>query len=204
MHQSLSRIVGRLRRVVNGRILKRWGTSSLKRSIWDEEFAAGQWDYLEQTADDPIYGYLDKHCDQGSILDLGCGSGNTGSEMGSSMYDRYTGVDISEQAVRRARARSMGSERQRKNEYVCADISLYEPQQRYDVILFRESLFYVPKSRIVGMLARYRGWLTEQGVIIVRMCDRNRYSGIVRLIEQNFAIVDQSPDSDANIILVFR
>ncbi len=204
MFQALFRIVARIRRVVNARILKRWGTSSTKRSIWDGEFACGQWDYLEHTSDDPIYHYLGKHCNRGSILDLGCGSGNTGCEMDVTGYDLYTGVDISEKAVQRAKARSTSKQRHEKNEYICADIARYEPRKKYDVILFRESLFYVPRSKIIGMLERYRHWLTEQGVFIVRMCDRNRYGGIVRLIERNYQVVDGTPATDANIILVFR
>jgi biofilm PGA synthesis N-glycosyltransferase PgaC len=204
MHWPLSRIAGRLRGIVNARVLKRWGAPATKRSIWDDEFTRGQWDYLEHTADDPIYHYLDRYCDHGSILDLGCGSGNTGCEMEPSRYGQYTGVDISEQAVQRARTRSMSDQRHEKNEYVCADISRYEPRQRYDVILFRESLFYVPRPQIVALLERYRSWLTERGVFIVRMCDRKRYHGIVRRIEQNYCIVDSSPAVDANIILVFR
>ena len=202
--RPLSNFIARLRRILRARILKRWGSSETKQAIWDNEFAAGQWDYLERTSEDPVYGYLNRYAYQGSVLDLGCGSGNTGCEMEYSRYDRYTGVDISAQAVRRAEARSKNAGRQKKNEYFCDDIALFEPRERYDVILFRESLFYVPRTKVVGLLDRYRPWLTERGVFIVRMCDRRRYGGIVRRIERNYHVLETSPAADANIIMVFR
>jgi SAM-dependent methyltransferase len=91
---SLTHFSKRIRRVINARVLKRWGNTSKKQLIWDEEFSSGQWDYLEHTGDDPIYHYLEKYSNNGSILDLGCGSGNTGSEMNPKTYTSYTGVDI--------------------------------------------------------------------------------------------------------------
>jgi 2-polyprenyl-6-hydroxyphenyl methylase/3-demethylubiquinone-9 3-methyltransferase len=194
----------RIERVVKARILKRWGNTSTKKSIWDEEFSSGQWDYLDHTGDDPIYAYLEKYSNNGSILDLGCGSGNTGNEMLVSKYGSYTGVDISESAIEKAFNRSKKNRRQDKNEYVCADISLYAPKKRYNVILFRESIFYIPKFKIKGVLGRYSDYLMENGVFIVRMCDRKKYKSIVRLIEKHYHVVDQSPAGDANIILVFK
>lgn len=201
---ALRYLFGRGRRIVNARILKKWGNSSLKKAIWDAEFSSGQWDYLEHTTDDPIYHYLEKYSNSGSILDLGCGSSNTGNELDVSKYVIYTGVDISESAIQKAFTRSINNERKEKNEYFCADIAVYVPRMRYDVILFRESIFYIPKGRIKGVLDRYSDYLKDSGVIIVRMCDRNKYKSIVRLIETTYQVFDRSSLSDMNIILVFR
>lgn len=194
----------RIKKVIESRILKRWGNTSRRKSIWDEEFSSGKWDYLENTSDDPIYSYLEKYCNGGIILDLGCGSGNTGNEMDASKYSSYTGVDISEWAVKRALARSESNGREEKNKYVCADICRYTPGRRYDIILFRESIFYIPKSRIRVVLDRYSDYLKETGVFIVRMCDRKKYASIVRLIDKHYHVVDSSQANNANIILVFR
>jgi SAM-dependent methyltransferase len=201
---ALRYLMGRGRRIVNARILKKWGNPSLKKAIWDAEFSSGQWDYLEHTADDPIYHYLEKYSNCGSILDLGCGSSNTGNELDASKYAVYAGVDISESAIQKASARSINNERKEKNDYFCADIAAYVPRMRYDVILFRESIFYIPKGRIKGVLDRYSNYLKDSGVFIVRMCDRNKYKSIVRLIEKTYQVLDRSSLSDTNIILVFR
>jgi len=200
----IGQLARRIKRVIDSRILKRWGNTAKKKSIWDEEFSSGQWDYLENTNDDPIYLYLEKYGNGGSILDHGCGSGNTGNELDASKYGSYTGVDISESAVKRALTRSENNGRVEKNEHVCADIYQYTPGRRYDIILFRESIFYIPNSKISVVLDRYRDYLKETGGVIVRMCDRKKYASIVRLIERHYHVVDSSPAEDANIILVFR
>lgn len=187
---------------MNSRILKRWGNTFIKKSIWNEEFACGQWDFLEHTGDDAIYHYLEKYSKMGSILDLGCGSGNTGNEMDVQKYGSYTGVDISESAIQRAITRSKNNLREEKNEYFCEDISNYVPRKRYDVILFRESIFYI--SKIKGVLDRYCNYLKVDGVFIVRMFDKEKHDTIVRLIEKYYEIVDKSPEDETYIILVFK
>lgn len=200
----LSHLSIRIKKIVNSRILKRWGSTSIKKSIWDEEFSSDQWVYLDHTGDDAIYHYLESYLNKGNILDLGCGAGNTGNEIDVSKYDSYTGVDISEIAIQRALTRSKTNSRSEKNEYVCDDISLYVPQRRYDIILFRESIFYIPKAIIKGVLDRYHDYLKERGVFIVRMCDRKKYQSILHLIDKHYHVLDRSAAGDANIIIVFR
>lgn len=200
MQNPLRRIVS----IVNSRLLKKWGASSTAKAIWDEEFARGQWDYLDNTSEDIIYNYIGKYLNKGCILDLGCGSGNTGSELDVSLYSRYTGVDISEVAIQRAEARSIKNGRQSRNEYFCGDIASFSPGMSYDVILFRESIFYIPLSRIKAVLNRYSEFLAEGGVFIVRMCNRRRYSRIVQLIQSNYHVLDMSPQNETNAIVVFR
>ena len=201
---SLAKLNERIRKVIDSRILKRWGSTYRKKAIWDEEFSTGQWEFIDHTDDDAIYAYLEKYSNNGSILDLGCGSGNTGNEMAAAKYGSYTGVDISENAIQMAVGRSEKNRRGDKNEYVCADISLYTPRKTYDIILFRESIFYIPKYKICNVLDRYNGYLKETGVFIVRICDRKKYASIVRVIERHYHVVDSSPATDASIILVFR
>jgi 2-polyprenyl-3-methyl-5-hydroxy-6-metoxy-1,4-benzoquinol methylase len=190
--------------IINSRILKKWGGASTAKAIWDKEFASGQWEFLEDTSRDIIYHYLEKYANNGSLLDLGCGSGNTGNELAVSAYSRYTGVDISEVAIRRAVARTISSNRQEKNRYFSGDISSFVLEGRYDVILFRESLYYIPQSRIKSILDRYSEFLTDSGAFIVSMCDRNKYKSIEQLIQSNHQVLEVSPSRDAYIILVFK
>jgi 2-polyprenyl-3-methyl-5-hydroxy-6-metoxy-1,4-benzoquinol methylase len=131
----------RVQTIINSKILKKWGRASTIKAIWDEEFASGQWEFLEDTSHDVIYQYLEKYVNSGTILDLGCGSGNTGNEVDVSKYSRYTGVDISEVAIQKALVRTIKNGRQEKNQYFCSHVSSFSPKMRYDVILFRESLF---------------------------------------------------------------
>jgi len=201
---ALSKGLRRLRKVVDSRFFKRWGSSERKKAIWDQEFGSGDWRYLDSTRDDAVYGYLARHCAGGTILDLGCGSGNTANELDDSAYSQYLGVDVSEKAILMAIARSRRNGREAKNRYVCADVERFVPDARYEVVLFRESLFYVPVSKVLQLLERYRQYLTKDGVFIVRMCSREKHRAIVRRIERHYTVLESSPRTDANVILVFR
>jgi 2-polyprenyl-6-hydroxyphenyl methylase/3-demethylubiquinone-9 3-methyltransferase len=156
----------RSRELIRGRVQK-WGWAALKQWLWDREFMEGRWDFIEKTPEDPVYQYVEKYCKQGSILDLGCGSGNTGCELDAGVYRDYTGVDISEVALAKARQRSAEIQRAGRNRYSQSDILTYVPDRSYDVILFRESIYYIPKGRITGMVQRYSGYLKPDGVFIV-------------------------------------
>ena len=62
-------------------LTQRWGTSDMIQTLWDKEYASGKWDHCDSTPGDPVYGFVEKYCRNGSILDLGCGAGNTGNEL---------------------------------------------------------------------------------------------------------------------------
>src|SRR5262249_28595027 len=106
---------------------------------------------------------------KGSVLDLGCGPGNTANEMNGAAYQKYVGVDVSEAALEKARTRSRANGRDAKNEFAQGDFLKYVPTQQFDVILFRESMYHVPVGKVKWVLDRYAGYLRPGGVFIVRM-----------------------------------
>jgi SAM-dependent methyltransferase len=179
---------------------RRW-----KQSLWNKEFSNGRWDYLDHTTDDYIYPVLRQYTNGGRILDLGCGSGNTGNEIDEASYSEYVGVDISDVAVEKARSRTTDAGRSAKNRYFTADIGGFVPDCKFEVILFRESLFYVPRAEIVPTLRRYQHYLAPNGVFLVRMCDREKYSNIISNIQDHFHVVDRIDSNKAgSVILIFR
>jgi SAM-dependent methyltransferase len=197
-------VVKRARNVFRAVIQSRGGRF-LKARLWNREFASGHWDYIDSTFDDCIYDFLRRYAKRGSILDLGCGAGNTGNELASDAYSAYTGVDISDVAAEKARARSRDNGRAGKNQYFQSDIYSYQPASIYDVILFRESIFYVPFAKLDSMLKRYAQYLAPEGVFIVRMYDRHRYKNIVDLISNTFDMIESYVVPQATtIVLVFQ
>jgi len=199
--------MGLLARLYNIRraIFLKWGSAYVKERIWNKEFASGRWACLEHTEKDCLYPILEKYCCGGDILDLGCGSGNTGNELNPVCYGRLLGVDISAVAIRQARERTRLTGRASKNTYQQGDIETFLPRCRYRVILFRESIYYVPFFKVKPMLRRYKAFLDDQGVFIVRLYDRHSNAVIVKLIEENYAIRERYEDPDGKTaILVFR
>ncbi len=89
------------------RILQAYGPKKIKSYLWDNEFSRGRWDCLEATPGDVVYPYVERYADKGSILDLGCGSGNTGNELALSAYRDYIGIDISAVAIEKAKTRTI-------------------------------------------------------------------------------------------------
>lgn len=174
--------------------------------LWNAEFSGGRWDCLDITTGDCVYPYIEKYACHGSILDLGCGSGSTANELTLTSYEEYIGVDISTVALEKARKRTDEACRARKNSYFQSDISSFVPIKQFDVILFRDSIYYVPRNRIKTMLERYSTCLKETGVFIVRMWDGNhKFKPIMDAIDSNFEIVEKCLFNHPNaVIIVFR
>ena len=207
MHLA-KRVIGRIQ---SG--LKSYGPSKLKRRMWDAEYSTDKWDFADNTMGDCVYGHLEKHAKNGSILDLGCGT-NTGNELADGCYRRYVGTDISEVCLSKARKRTKELGRAAKNDFVMADFLTYVPTEKFDVILFRESMYHVPMNKIKETLDRYTQYLTDRGVFVVRMATsgpdgvtKQRPAAMFDIIEREFKIIEKGLHEKAGskaTVLVFR
>lgn len=180
------------------KLVQLYGPRSLKTRLWNREFSSGHWDKIFATAGDFRYPYIEKYARVGSILDLGCGSGNTGVELKPDSYARYLGVDISDAAIRMAAHRSALAGRT-KNCYLQGDIRDYAPPQSFDVILFRESLYYVAPSHVEPTLRRYARFLLPDGVIIVT---GGKGWPILERLAADFESVEQGEDKTSTLLVL--
>jgi len=188
-------------------LLQAYGPEHVKRHLWNSEFSRGRWNCLDETPGDCVYPFVEKYANHGSILDLGCGSGSTGNELNRSAYEQYTGVDISEVAIDKARRRTAGANRPaRTHNFVSSDIFSYVPCQKFDCILFRDSIYYIPRARIARMLDRYSPYLRPGGVFIVRMANgTDKYQPIVETIASRFEVVGRHLfEQPPALVLIFR
>ena len=197
--QLLKKVQNRIRG-----LKQKWGSSGAKRELWNKEFSEGRWNNIEDTSGDVIYSFVEKYTARGSILDLGCGSGNTGCELNPACYREYLGVDIADVAVEKAKERSKAIGRDEKNAYVQSDIETFMPAKKFDVILFRESIYYMPKSRIGPILDRYSNFLAPAGVMIIRWHDKQQADGLIPLVEVGRKMVEKHISETGPIVLVFR
>jgi SAM-dependent methyltransferase len=187
-------------------LLQVYGTPRIKTRLWDIEFSQGRWDFLDATPGDCVYQHVERYANNGRIMDLGCGSGSTANELDATAYREYIGVDISEVALDKARRRSQESGRAHKHLFVLSDIAAYAPSRQLDVILFRDSIYYVPRPQIATMLHRYSPFLTGSGVFIVRMSNgADTYKPIADTIEGHFDVVEKHAFDEPNaVVIVFR
>lgn len=116
--------------------------SPVARDTWESQYASGAWDYLGGVDEAGHYLAIarlcQRHLEGGSLLDIGCGTGLLlGYLRGHAGMEpaRYTGIDLAEEAVKRAAARfSQASFRQ-------FDYSAASLPGRHDGVVFNETLY---------------------------------------------------------------
>ena len=204
-------IVDRSLQFVRGFLLS-YGPSNIKKRFWDKEYSEEKWSFAYNTVGDCVYAHLERHVENGSILDIGCGSGNTATELALT-YKSYLGVDISEAALAKAKRRTEECGRQNKNRFDCGDFLAYVPPGKYDVILFRESMYHVPLGKVKSTLDRYSEYLKDGGVFIVRLYassqegkDKQRPIAMLGIMEAEFDVVEKCryEEQGRPTVIVFR
>ena len=206
-------IVNRILGFLRGFLLS-YGPTNLKRRVWDKEYSGDKWNFADNTVGDCVYAHLEKHASNGSILDIGCGSGNTATELDSNVYQSYVGVDISEAALNKARKRSEAAGRQDKNHFECSDFMSYVATGKFDIILFRESMYHVPLGQVKSTLERYSAYLKDGGVFIVRLFaasretneSKYRPTAMLSIMESEFDLIEKGHYEDWGrpTVIVFR
>lgn len=188
------------------RLIQLCGPMGWRRALWNAEYSSGRWDGLTVTQGDPVYAVVERHARGGEILDVGCGSGNTANELDQSCFAGYTGVDISDAALNRATARTVESGRQTRPRYIQSDFLKYIPDRPYQIILFRESVYYASIRSMTRMLRRYARYLAPDGVIVARVDLKTKKSGrVAETIGSRFQVVEKNYSVDPPAaILVFR
>ena len=190
--------------------LKSYGPSNIKRMLWDKEYAGTKWNFADNTLGDCVYSHLEKYTRNGSLLDLGCGSGNTATELATTAYQTYIGVDISAEALSKATRRTAEIGRADRNSFAQGDFLNYIPNQQFDVILFRESLYHVPLGKIKTILEQYSKYLKKGGVFVVRLktssgkngMRKPRPNAMVGIIEAEFDVLEKGEYTESGATVV--
>ena len=108
----------------------------------------------------PIYGLIEKHSDNGAILDARMWNRQYQYRTPADSYAGYRGVDISQVAIDKRRVRALEHGRDHVNSYACADMLSYVPDEKYDFdCLPRVPVWYVRRPQAVAMLRRYANFL---------------------------------------------
>jgi len=142
-------------------------------SLFDSEYAAGEWDHLTDVSERPRYGVIAAYCRHfapgGRLLDVGCGVGLLSQHINAGANGNYVGIDVSAKAVAAAKAAAGG-----RGVFHVADVAGYSPEGRFDAVIFNEVLYYLQAPGEV--VAQYSRLLAPAGVIIV-----SQWSGIGRV-----------------------
>lgn len=116
---------------------------------------------------------------------MGCGGASVLEGLEAEGLNSAIGVDISAEAIRIA------------SRYISSKVSLVQANmidflctRLYDVILFAESLYYVPERIQKSFLRGLTQQLKPNGVVIVTFAQPKRYVAILKRIRRNFVIVE--------------
>ncbi|HEX7116801.1 MAG TPA: class I SAM-dependent methyltransferase [Steroidobacter sp.] len=152
------------------RLMRSWergrrGDVPLSRAAWESQYRHGHWDLLADTRELARYSVLAGYVllyPRARVLDVGCGDGLLALRLNGS-YQSYLGIDLSETAIERARARVPSS----RARFLQANAETRVPSGRFDVIVFNESLYYF--ERPLAVFDRYASRLADGGAIALSM-----------------------------------
>jgi len=176
----------------------RFGPSWLRSMAFDEKYRRGDWNFHSDGAELPLI--VSRYLRGGDLLMLGCGSASLLDSLEAPAFASVLGVDLSEEATR------LASRIRRQNiAFQVGDMLRFQPPKQYDVVLFSESLYYVPATQQVEMLNRYAARLKAGGVIIVTFAQVTRYEDIIERVRGNFLMIEDRAFTGATRhLLVFQ
>jgi len=177
----------------------RFGGSALRRQAFNQKYRDGSWDYFDKEHSPEMVKVIEEYAKQGRILDMGCGTGILASMLCPDSFEHYLGVDVSPEAITKAYKRKSG-----KIQFEISNIQSYRCKADFDLIVFEESLYYVPIFRR-RLLRRFAQHLRPGGLFVVTVADPRRFKGMIRMIRKNFQIIeDRCFQESKRLLLVFR
>jgi trans-aconitate methyltransferase len=154
---------------------------------WDERWSDpafyGEYRLDELAHYSVLAGYVKALKPGGSVLDVGCGDGILRAHLQPDAFSRYVGIDFPE-AIARASARV-----DPRTSFSAADMRVFSSVDRFGVIVFNESLYYVDDP--IGELRRYTPFLEQGGIFLVSMHRKPKSERIWSDIAAAFSMVDQ-------------
>lgn len=136
---------------------------------WEQEYQKGDWNRLHGDDEFVRYqvlaSYVHRMQSGISLFDVGCGEGVLLRHLNLDFVASYTGLDIAQTALDRI------GPRRRCDRYICSTLEHYLPDEKWDVILFNEVLYYTADP--VAQLRKFEQSLKERGVFLISIYKKN-------------------------------
>ena len=135
---------------------------ALVRKGYDQ--CAGRYEEIRSHNLEPRLEFLIERLDPGSkVLDLGCGPGIPIARELSNHF-KVTGVDISEEMIRRAQHNVP------KASFLHADVlTVSLPELAYDAVVSFYAIFHIPREQHNLLFSRIYSWLRNGGYLLVTL-----------------------------------
>ncbi|TAE37926.1 MAG: class I SAM-dependent methyltransferase [Runella slithyformis] len=168
--------------IVNRKILRR------DRDRWNYQYNLGRWEGLgdinELARFSVIAGYAQHLKPNGKVLEIGAGEGYLQQRFDKTKYSLYYSTDASDVAVENGKKYE-----DEKTKYVIADMNDYAPDQKFDVIIINEAIYY--GGSVDKVLGRFNAYLEQGGIFIVSINGDERNADWHRMMEAStFSKID--------------
>ena len=161
---------------------------------WDTQYAGLKWQRLRGIDELARYCVITGYCRHAhpmpALLDVGCGEGIWLENYRPNPYARYLGLDLSEEAVRVASA-----QQDERTDFVAADALSFKSQDRFDVVIFNECLYYFDEP--TALAVQYESLLNPGGLVIVSMHETERSRWIWGEIERQRTLLESTNVTNA-------
>jgi SAM-dependent methyltransferase len=156
---------------------------------WNHQYAKGVWEGLKNPIEferqKVCKSFFEKHKPNGNLLEIGCGEGMLIEYIFEGKgYGQYLGIDVSDLAILNCQ--------KLKNEhtnFIVADMDNLVLSQKYDVILFNESINY--SANIPRLLANcVQNILAKDGVFIMSLHQYKHSSQHWKEIHESLQTID--------------
>ncbi|MFN4145378.1 MAG: class I SAM-dependent methyltransferase [Runella sp.] len=165
-----------LKDFVNRKILRR------DRDRWNYQYNLGRWESLgdinELSRFSVIVGYTQFLKPNAKILEIGAGEGYLQQRFDKTKYSLYYSTDASDVAIANGKKHE-----DEKTKYLVADMNTYQPDQKFDVIIINEAIYY--GGSVDKVLNRFNPYLNPEGIFIVSINGDERNAAWHRMMEQS-------------------
>ena len=163
--------------------------------FWEKRYKEGAWDRIRSIDElarySIIVGYTHfLYRGDSCILDVGCGEGILYERFSKDCYSRYLGIDVSKEAIGRGYNKN-----EEKHQFITARIEDFKTEEKFDVVIFNECLYYLEKP--IEILELYEGFLSKNGLFIVSMNSTAETWKIWKQIDKHYIIRDAVSVSNA-------
>jgi 2-polyprenyl-3-methyl-5-hydroxy-6-metoxy-1,4-benzoquinol methylase len=135
------------------------------KSSWEQAYQSGVWTSLLSDGERAHYSvvadFIQRRAKPGSLLDVGSGEGVILKYLNLDLIAQYTAVDLTQTALDRI------SPRRPQDKYICSSLEEFAPQDKWDVILFNEVLYYTHDP--VAEMRRFENCLRPDGYFVISM-----------------------------------
>jgi SAM-dependent methyltransferase len=183
-------------------LIRRFGTWKLRQAAYDARTLSGKWDYSPDDVSPVLVEAILRYAGRGKVALMGCGTGALAAVLDRSGCPCILGIDLSTVAIERATMRGLAHAR-----FEVADIASWDGREKYDAIVFEESLYYLRPKERVPVLTRLQLSLTPTGAFVITVSDAVRYRAMLDMIRSQFHVLedrDKATWDSGQRLLVFR